>query len=488
MKSLLILISFILVSNNIIAEKQRVIHLIDIGRHPHNPEIDKKDPDDRQTLVRALLYSNEMDIEGLIATASWTGQSFTNSQQGIFPESIIAAVDVYSKVMDNLIVHDKGWPAAEYLRGVIKKGNPAASVPFWNGDHMAVVGDGKDTEASDHILSRIMADDPRNLWFCVWGKSVDLAQALWKLQRDHRSKVEEYTRKILVYDIAGQDACGAWIAGTFPKIKWHRATYNIISWANVLASTDNIGDLSVITMDWWNRNVRRFGIMGELYPIKTHEGNWEGDTPSFLPFADRGLSDPGDLHYGGWGGRYMKSPTANLPAFMEGISKLQKKHEPFFMHEPAGDTWCYKGNLYINDTRVPIGRFRTAIQNDFAARILWTVKPDFSDANHPPVAIINNHTGRDFVYLSSPPGERVNLTAGGSVDPDGDKLSFQWWRYAEADSYDGNITIHNATSQDAHFLVPAAPGKNIHIILEITDNGIPVLTSYRRMIITISGK
>jgi hypothetical protein len=124
----------------------------------------------------------------------------------------------------------------------------------------------------------------------------------------------------------------------------------------------------------------------------------------------------------------------HMPAFMEGISKFQKKYEPFFMHEPAGDTWCYNGEDYFNDTRVPIGRFRTAIHNDFAARILWTVNPVYTNANHPPVAIINDHSGRDFVCLSAAPGEKVNLSAGGSGDPDGDKLSFQWWRYAEADS------------------------------------------------------
>jgi hypothetical protein len=485
MRNFLFFLFFLLTSNIVVAQKPRVIHLIDIGKYPHLPEIDKKDPDDRQSLVRALLYANEMEIEGLIATASWAGKSSSENQQGSFPESIKATVNAYGKAYDNLKIHDQGWPTAEYLHSVIKRGNPAVSIPYWSGDHMDVVGDTKDTEASDHILSRILDSDTRNLWFSVWGKSIDLAQALFKLKRDYPSRVEELTGKIFVYDIAGQDACGAWITGKFPRIKWYRAMNNVISWANVLASIDNIGDLSVISIDWWERHVRGVGTMGELYPIKTHEGNWEGDTPSFLPFTDRGLSDPENLHYGGWGGRYMQNPTRNMPALNPGINRFQKKYEPFLMYEPAGDTWCYNGNIYFNDSRVPIGRFRTAIQNDFAARMQWTVNSDYSNANHPPVAIINDNPGRNFVYLSVAPGEKVYLTARGSSDPDGDNLSFQWWRYAEADSYDGNINIHNTTSQDASFIAPNAPGKNIHIILEITDHGSPRLTSYRRLIIAI---
>ena len=102
-------------------------------------------------------------------------------------------------------------------------------------------------------------------------------------------------------------------------------------------------------MDWWDGHVEGIGIMGELYPIKTHEGNWEGDTPSFLLYTDRGLSDPENLHYGGRGGRYKQNPTRNMPAFPAGIKNAKKKYEPFFMYEPAGDTWCYNGNIYFND-------------------------------------------------------------------------------------------------------------------------------------------
>jgi hypothetical protein len=35
--------------------------------------------------------------------------------------------------------------------------------------------------------------------------------------------------------------------------------------------------------------------------------------------------------------------------------------------------------------------------------------------------------------------------------------------------------------------VPSEPGKTIHIILELRDDGTPNLLSYRRVVVTISG-
>jgi hypothetical protein len=55
----------------------------------------------------------------------------------------------------------------------------------------------------------------------------------------------------------------------------------------------------------------------------------------------------------------------------------------------------------------------------------------------------------------------------------------------EAGTYSGNIEINNADSPKAIITIPAnAAGKSIHIICEITDNGTPVLTGYRRVVIT----
>jgi hypothetical protein len=43
----------------------------------------------------------------------------------------------------------------------------------------------------------------------------------------------------------------------------------------------------------------------------------------------------------------------------------------------------------------------------------------------------------------------------------------------------------DAASKKASFVVPDEPGKQIQIILEVTDNGTPPLTHYQRIICNI---
>ncbi len=63
-------------------------------------------------------------------------------------------------------------------------------------------------------------------------------------------------------------------------------------------------------------------------------------------------------------------------------------------------------------------------------------------------------------------------------------MSYPWWQYEEADTYEGKVVIQNADRQKASFAVPkdASVGKTIHIILEVTDSGTPQLSRYRRVI------
>lgn len=48
------------------------------------------------------------------------------------------------------------------------------------------------------------------------------------------------------------------------------------------------------------------------------------------------------------------------------------------------------------------------------------------------------------------------------------------------------MTITSADSLDkASFITPNEPGKQVHIILEVTDSGTPVLIGYQRILYNI---
>ena len=54
----------------------------------------------------------------------------------------------------------------------------------------------------------------------------------------------------------------------------------------------------------------------------------------------------------------------------------------------------------------------------------------------------------------------------------------------EAGTYQKKVVIQNEKSYKIIFDIPFdSAGKTIHIICEVTDNGKPALTSYRRIII-----
>ena len=60
LSALVVLLTHVLAAST--SERPRLLVLTDIGG----------DPDDQQSMVRLMVYSNEFEIEGLIATASGT--------------------------------------------------------------------------------------------------------------------------------------------------------------------------------------------------------------------------------------------------------------------------------------------------------------------------------------------------------------------------------------------------------------------------------
>ena len=447
--------------------KPRVLVLSDI----------EADPDDTQSLIRFLLYCNEWDVEGLIATTS------IHQQSRVAPESMLRILEAYRKVQPNLLLHEKGYPSYEQLKAVVKHG---LAVYGMNG-----VGEGKDSPGSEWIIKSLEKNDDRPLWICVWGGPNTLAQALWKIKNKMQAaEAEKMYKKLRVYTISDQDDSGPWIRKNFPSIFYVVTPgYNYVhaTWLGMSFPMPG-SNAEVTSNEWLAKNIQQgHGPLGAAYPDVAY--GMEGDTPSFLNLINNGLNDPEHPNYGGWGGRY----EFYLPEFEDSNSGMFHR-ENWPKDEPETRPIWTNANDSIVSTidRKPYGgnretiwRWRGDFQNDFAARIQWTTKK-FSECNHPPVP----HLGHpDHFTVKS--GELFHLSAAGTTDPDGDSNSFLWFQYKEAGTYKGNVSFRPYASNlyDVPVTAPVVDSpQTIHFILRVTDKGSPALSRYKRVIVTVVPK
>ncbi|TWU62968.1 nucleoside hydrolase-like domain-containing protein [Crateriforma conspicua] len=414
--------------------KPRVIVTTDLGA----------DPDDEQSLVRLFVSANEFDLEGLIvSTGCWKKtQADTKMLDKI--------VDAYGKCVNNLNVHANGFPSVDYLRSISCMGQTA----YGMGD----VGEGKDSRGSDLIIASVDKDDPRPVWVGCWGGANNVAQAIWKV-KETRSKDElaAFLSKLRVFDILGQDDAGAWIAKNFPDVVYIRAT-GVYGW------------LPEKNGEYQRNDIQSHGPLGAVYP----DTKWatEGDTPAFMHVFPNGLNDPDKIDQGGWGGRFSLEKKAGIRS-MKPVQN-ESDYDPYLMH----------GNT--PEGAKAIKRWHQAYNNDFAARMDWSITRDYAKANHHPVAVLNGDTTRNVLYVNAEADSEVSLSARLSADPDEDKLDYSWSFYKEPSSYKGALQLARNNTETTTIVIPAeAAGKSIHVILQLHDNGTPVLYAFRRAVIHV---
>jgi hypothetical protein len=318
-------------------EAPRLAVLTDIGG----------DPDDQQSMIRLMVYANELDIELLLASAAGTRGELKEAVTR--PDLILEIIDAYESVLPNLRKHAEGWPEAAKLRRCVKSGNPHRE--------RAHIGEGHDTEGSRALIERVDAGNTeRPLNIAIWGGQTDFSQALWRVKQDRGAEgFATFARKLRVYDINDQDGIAEWMRGEFPGLNYilAKAPPGRDKREGTYRGVYLTGDESLTSKAWIEANVKSRGPLGALYPTKTHtvpnkHGCMkEGDTPSWFFFLPLGGNDPNAPAKPGWGGQF------------------QREADGWWRDLPAKKDF---------DPRSTVSRWREVFQADFSKRMRWCVE------------------------------------------------------------------------------------------------------------------
>ncbi|KAL3443161.1 DUF1593-domain-containing protein [Aspergillus insuetus] len=366
----------------------------------------ENEPDDQESLVRYLLYANELETRGICAvTSAWLPTRTA-------PESMRKIVEAYGKVVDNLNHHvhpEARFPPADVLMELVASGasvygKEALSLPLSDGARMLV----ERIEESSELL-----------WVISWGGTNVLAEALQHIRKT-KSPAEEASlhSRLRVYTISDQDDTGEWIRNTFPDVFYISSihgfgAFDMSAWQGI-SHPHSGGDLSKVSQSWLRSHIQK-GPLGDVYPTPEHI--MEGDTPTFLYLIQNGLGHPERPDFGSWGGRY-RAINVGSAHYADVVDRVVDRD-----------------GTSITNQKGTVARWRDHFQNDFVTRMSWTLTPDFGAARHPPVPVVDGHRGPAFLTRKVVSGEVITLDASESYDPDHpgetSNLEFQWYQYLE---------------------------------------------------------
>lgn len=452
--------------------------------------------DDLNSMLRLLLYSNEIDIAALVYSSSnvhHRGDPGRGTLPHRWPEPgarlhIDEAVDAYSEAYDNLVCHDPRYPTPAHLRTIIATGN------------VTEVGDTREpTAGSDLVKDVLLGDAPGKIFAQAWGGTNTIARALMSIEEEYRDTdrwAEIYARivgRTVVTSFREQDETFAsYIRPAWPELEFRdvaTTAWGYFAWDVVPDDAQQY-----LTAEWMGDNVSTVGPIGAAYrvwgdgrqmaegfdhedyfgiPDATAEdleaegyklwaplhprGAWisEGDTSNFAMHIDNGLRNAEDPTFGGWGGRQERDEKDQHRWNSVGMIPWQ----PGAAVADAGE----------------VGQWFGAFQRDLAARLQWSVTADPADANHAPRIDAGQ---KDFTVSA---GQRVDIPFS-VVDPDGDEVAVSAWQdRGTACAVDVAPTGITVTLPD-----DAPADSEIHVVIEAVDDGVPVLTGYARFVLTVA--
>ncbi len=465
--------------------------------------------DDYASLIRYLLYTNDVDTEGIVYSSGrfhWAGDGkgtlfFLPGREYTTPQTSWRwtgtrtiqdkALKAYAQVYPNLRTHDRDYPTPAELLSKVKVGNIDFEGEM---DH--------DTPGSDLIKRLLLDRDPRPLYLQAWGGTNTIARALKSIADQYQDSrwwpriQAEVSRKAVILASGFQDETYQdYIAPQWPDIRVENLQAGYATWGYNcnFGGTGNVrglpADRQYFQGAWIKANIE-VGPLGSLYrswldgqsmpgdpldifgdpvlaqkgwcpPLQPYDFLSEGDDVAYMPLLHTGIEDPANPALGGWGGR-----STQVTASPEEWQLVPTEKDP-------------SGTAVRNYTTL---RWAGAAQNDFAARMQWTLEPRWAGGNHPPLVGV---LGPRTVRVS--PGRTVVLRGLG-LDPDRGRLSYQWWQYGEEGTYPGAVTIGSPDRAWTTVRVPAdaQPGQTVSLILQVTDEGEFPLTRYARVTLRVT--
>ena len=248
-------------------QRYRIIVSTDIGG---------TDPDDFQSMVHLLVYTDVFDIEGLISSPFDKGRK----------RDILQVIDCYERDYENLETYSDRYPTPAALRAITKQGETERA-PY--------AGVRRSTEGSRWIVQCARRDDPRPLYVLVWGLIEDLAQAL--------HDAPDILPKLHVYWIGGPNK--KWSPDAYQYIVDHHPKLWIIEANATYRGWFTGGNQSG---QWGNRafvkqHIAGKGALGDFFVSQKGDIKM-GDTPS-VGWLLKG--NPDDPTQPGWGGQFVRA-------------------------------------------------------------------------------------------------------------------------------------------------------------------------------------
>jgi hypothetical protein len=468
--------------------------------HPRVVVTTDPELDDSNSLLRFLLYSTDFRIEGLVYASSqfhwkgdgtgktWfvAGREYTRFGLDLCPcESwrwapgerfIDAAVDVYEQVYPNLRIHRQDYPLPSALRSRIRWGNVA-----FDGDISA------DTPGSDLIRDLLLASDSEPIYLLAWGGASTIARALKSIQERYETRADwpavraRVSRKAILSLSGDQDdTVATYIRPNWPDIRALPAGSGSVGvgyGAYVRASAENARYFSA---EWTRANVSSRGPLGAHYRVWGDGKQMvAGDRFDYFGLADQSAEELRAKGYVVWLAPRPKGEFLGEGDTFTFFNLIRNGLDAYRDETPGG--WGGRAAPKSPSPFPSPPDFTPAAQNDFAARLLWSVTPTYAGANHEPAVAIR---GRARIVARA--GETVRVQ-GVASDPDRNAVTMRWWRWKDVDTYPGDVILATAAPGTLQLRVPpdAMPGQVIQLVLEATDDGTPPLTRYQRVVVSV---